>query len=50
MRGWPRAALVGLCLLACATASLAEGIDGRWDAAVLLLNNSIRTWINRPYR
>jgi thiol-disulfide isomerase/thioredoxin len=35
MRGWPRAALVGLCLLAFATASPAQGIDGRWDAAVL---------------
>jgi thiol-disulfide isomerase/thioredoxin len=35
MRGWPRAQLVGLCLLACATPSLAQGIDGRWDAAVL---------------
>ena len=35
MRSWPRAALGGLCLFACATASSAQGIDGRWDASVL---------------
>jgi thiol-disulfide isomerase/thioredoxin len=33
---WPRhAALAGLCVLACGAASWAQGVDGRWDAAVL---------------
>jgi thiol-disulfide isomerase/thioredoxin len=38
VRGWrwsTRAVLAGLCLIACDAASLAQGIDGRWDAAVL---------------
>src|SRR5215831_9712005 len=30
-----RAALAGLCVLACDATSWAQGVDGRWDAAVL---------------
>src|SRR5512138_334861 len=41
MRWWPPwlvlrcPALAALCLIACEGASLAQGVDGRWDAAVL---------------
>src|ERR1700741_1080373 len=30
-----RAVLAGLCVVACSSASAAQGVDGRWDAAVL---------------
>jgi thiol-disulfide isomerase/thioredoxin len=35
MRWWRHAALAVLCLIVCDSESLAQGVDGRWDAAVL---------------